>query len=165
MRPSPILPVALALILFALSPFSSHAQEPNPVPTHFRTIYPPPSQAHAQVEQAMHLAAQQHKRILLDFGNNRNPDCQVLAGYLQQQPNEAQIAEHFLLVNINLGPNLKQNLDLAQRFGADPGKGIPAVSVIDGSGHIIHPASHADFAGARYMGLPDVTAFLNKWRE
>ncbi len=141
------------------------AQEPNPIPLKFHAIYPQPSQARAQVDQAMQLAVQQHKRVLLAFGNDQSPDCQVLDDLLHEPPNQGQIAEHFLVVHINVGPKLDQNLDLARRFGIPLEKGVPALSVIDGSGQVIHAQTDGEFTHARNMGPADVTEFLNKWRS
>jgi thiol:disulfide interchange protein len=149
-----------AASLVAVAPLA-HAQEPNPIPPTFQHIYPAASQAQSQVQQAMQLATQQHKRILLVFGTDKCADCQAYETLLDSEHNRAQLSEHFLLVHINVGPKRNQNLDLVSRFGATVQRNIPAVSVIDGEGHVIHAQS---INHARNMGDPDVTEFLNKWR-
>lgn len=164
MNPRPLRSTLLAAAaLFALGPIAI-AQEPNPIPQTFRSIYPQPSDAQSQVNQAMTLAAQQNKRVILDFGTNQCADCQVLEILLHKQPNQTQIAEHFLLVHIDVGPKHNQNLDLARRYNIPVQNGVPALAVIDGEGHLIHAQSHGEFTHARNMSTSDVTHFLNKWR-
>ncbi len=52
-----------------------------------RDIYPDPSQAKADLAAALKTAAATHKRILLDFGGNWCPDCQVLDIYFHDPAN------------------------------------------------------------------------------
>ena len=155
----------VVMAVLALAPGLSWAQEPNPVPQTFHTIYPNASAAHAEVAKAIQQAAAEHKRVLLDFGNYLSPDCQVLDGYLALQPNATQIADHFVLVRINVGKTMKQNLDLAQKFGVPIAKGVPALAVVDGNGQVIHAQADGEFQHARNMSADDVTVFLNKWRS
>ena len=137
------------------------AQQPNPIPQHFHNIYPQAAEADAQVHAAMQLAAQQHKRVLLVFGADQCADCQAFETELNEETNHAQIAEHFLLVHIDVGAKRDKNLDLVHRFGIPIKQGIPAVAVTDGLGRVLHVES---FERARNMGAPEITAFLNKWR-
>src|SRR3974390_1295894 len=44
-------------------------------------IYPAPEQAKSDLARALKTAAATHKRVLLDFGGNWCPDCQVLDIY------------------------------------------------------------------------------------
>ena len=149
-----------AATLFATAPWLP-AQQPNPIPQHFKSIYPSSTQAQAQVHEAMQLAAQQHKRVLLVFGTDQCADCQAYEILLDSPHNHDQIAEHFLLVHIDVGSKHTQNLTIGRRFGIDVQQGIPAVSVIDGQGHVIHAQT---INHAHNMGDADVTAFLNRWR-
>ncbi len=139
------------------------SQAPNPIPPTFTNIYPQASTAHAQVEQAMKLAAQQHKRVVLNFGTDDCPDCQALGEFFRNRINHDQIAEHFLIVRIDVGKKSNQNLDLAQRFHADVPGGIPVLSVIDGDGHVVQ--TNNEFRMARNRSANDLTVFLNKARE
>lgn len=139
------------------------AQEPNPVPQKFKKVYPQPSRATSDVQQAMKLAAQQHKRILLDFGTDQCADCQVLSGFWTTTTNQAQVAQRFLLVHINVGPRADQNADLVQRFQADVKTGTPVLVVADSDGKVIQVSK--EFQHARNESAEDLTAFLNKARS
>ena len=80
-----------------------------------RTIYPDPGQARADVAAALKIAAQTHKRVLLDFGGNWCGDCIVLDMYLHNEQNRALLEANYVLVRVNVG-HLDTNLDLAEQY-------------------------------------------------
>ena len=162
MKTGPFALIAATLLL--ASPFALFAQSPNPVPTtKVRDIYPQSAQAKARVQKAMQLAKQQHKRVILNFGTDQCADCQVLEKYLHADVNQAQIDKYYLVVNVDIGKKHNLNLDIASRYGFSLDNGIPALAVIDGSGHVIHAPTKGEFTRARYMNEGDVTEFLNRW--
>ena len=154
--------VVVAAVVLLLGAPMTLSQEPNPIPPTFKAIYPQASQAQAQVEEAMKLAAQQHKRVILDFGTNNCPDCQALGSFFGDRVNHDQIGEHFLLVHVNVGQST-ENLGIAQRFHADVKGGIPVLSVIDGAGQV--KGTDLEFRRARNRSANDLTVFLNKARQ
>ena len=156
---------AISAVLFgAVAGFSAsaNAQEPNPLPQKFNTIYPAPGQARNDVQKAMEFAAQQHKRLLLDFGTDRCAECQVLSGFWATDTNRAQVADRFLLVHVNVGAKGDQNRALAQRFHVDPKAGLPIVVVADGDGKVLNVSK--EFLRAHNESAEDLTGFLNKAR-
>lgn len=157
-RATTLLAASLALLL----PLA-HAQQPNPVPQKYKNVYPQPSQADRDVQQAMKLAAQQHKRVILDFGTDQCAECQVLAGFWTTTTNQAQVAERFLLVHINVGPKSDQNVGLGHRFQAEVKYGIPIVVVTESDGKIVEVTK--EFERAHNESAEDLTAFLNKARS
>lgn len=139
------------------------AQQPNPVPAHDRAVYPQVDQAHTQVAEAVRLSGEQHKPVVLDFGTDQCASCQVTAGFFTDEHVRAQIAEHFLLVHVNIGPKAKQNADLARRYGADMTKGLPVLVVLDPSGKTLGTSN--EFSKAQNMSSNDLVTFLNKYRQ
>ena len=156
---STLLLAASLLLILPLAP----AQQPNPVPQQFKTVYPQPGRAAGDVQQAMKLAAQQHKRVILDFGTNQCAECQVLSGFWQTTTNQAQVAERFLLVHINVGPKSDQNLGLAHRYQAEVKYGIPIVVVTESDGKVVEVTK--EFERAHNESPEDLTGFLNKARS
>ncbi len=75
-------------------------------------IYPEISQAQTDVQTALVEARQTHKRVILDFGGDWCPDCQVLNIYFGQSPNRELLEKNFIRVNVNIGHE-DANLDLA----------------------------------------------------
>jgi thiol:disulfide interchange protein len=68
-----------------------------------RIIYSATADAHADIAQAIHSAAREHKRVLLDFGGNWCGDCQVLNIYFHQPQNHAILDKNYVLVDIDIG--------------------------------------------------------------
>jgi len=124
-------------------------------------IYPPIDAAAADVEAAVAEARRSHKRVILDFGGDWCPDCQVLNIYFHQSPNDELLAQNFVRVNVNVG-RLDANKDIAARYGV-PLKGVPALAVLDSNGKAIY-AQNKEFADMRHLDSAALTAFLNQWK-
>lgn len=124
-------------------------------------IYPDVSQAQTDVQTALVQARQMHKRVILDFGGDWCPDCQVLNLYFGQDPNRELLDKYFIRVNVNIGHE-DANLDLAHHYGV-PVQGVPALAVLDEHGKLLY-AQNKEFADMRNMQPADLTAFLNKWK-
>ena len=125
-------------------------------------IYPEISQAQTDVQTALVEARQTHKRVILDFGGDWCPDCQVLNIYFGQSPNRELLDKYFLRVNVNIGRE-DANLDLAHKYGV-PVQGVPALAVLDDRGKLLY-AQNKEFADMRHMQATDLTEFLNKWKQ
>ena len=124
-------------------------------------IYPEISQAQTDVQTALAEARQTHKRIILDFGGDWCPDCQVLNIYFNQSPNRELLDKNFIRVNVNIGRE-DANLDLAHKYGV-PVQGVPALAVLDDHGKLLY-AQNKEFSDMRHMQSTDLTQFLNKWK-
>ena len=136
---------------------------PPPVPAVHRHIYPEISEAQADVDAALHKAAREHKRVLLVFGGDWCGDCQVLDINLHDSANADLLASKFVVVHVNIG-HMDQNVELAQRYGVPLKRGVPAVSVIDAHGKVIHAQATGEFADMRHMDPRSVNEFLNQWK-
>jgi thioredoxin 1 len=125
-------------------------------------IYPDISQAQTDVQSALVEARQTHKRIILDFGGDWCPDCQVLNVYFNQSPNRELLDKYFIRVNVNIGRE-DANLELAHKYGV-PVQGVPALAVLDSHGKLLY-AQNKEFSDMRHMQSTDLTGFLNKWKQ
>ncbi len=125
-------------------------------------IYPETSQAQTDVQTALVEARQSHKRVILDFGGDWCPDCQVLNIYFGQSPNRELLDKYFLRVNVNIGHE-DANLELAHRYGV-PVQGVPALAVLDEHGKVLY-SQNKEFSDMRHMQSGDLTQFLNKWKQ
>jgi thioredoxin 1 len=128
-----------------------------------RYIYNENADAHAEVRDALARAAQQHKRIILDFGGNWCGDCQVLDIYFHQEPNAALLADNYILVDIDIG-HMDRNVDIAQRYNVPLQKGVPALAVLDGHGRLLYSQTNGEFEKMRHMDPGSVTDFLERWK-
>jgi thiol:disulfide interchange protein len=125
-------------------------------------IYPPIDAAAADVQAALAEARAKHKRVILDFGGDWCPDCQVLNIYFHQSPNADLLAKYFVRVNINVG-RMDANQDIAAKYGV-PLKGVPALAVVDGNGKVAY-AQNKEFSDMRHLDSTALTEFLQKWKR
>jgi thioredoxin 1 len=124
-------------------------------------IYPDIGAAEADLHAALAEARRTHKRVIVDFGGDWCPDCQVLNIYFHQSPNAELVAKYFVRVNVNVGRE-DANQDIAARYGV-PLKGVPALAVLDGNGKAVY-AQNKEFADMRHLDSASLTAFLNQWK-
>ncbi len=131
----------------------------QPYPT--QQIYPAIDAAPADIRAAIAEARHTGRRVILDFGGDWCPDCQVLNLYFGQSPNRELLDRNYIRVNVNIGHE-DANVDLAHRYGV-PLKGVPALAVVDGHGKVIY-SQNKEFSDMRHMQSADLTAFLNAWK-
>jgi thioredoxin 1 len=128
-----------------------------------RDIYPDPSQAKADLAEAMKTAAASHKRVILDFGGNWCGDCQVLDIYFHNPENRPILEANYVLVHVNVG-QYDANLDLAKRYGIPLEKGVPALAVLNDQGKLLYSQKNQEFEKMRRMQASAVTSFLVQWK-
>ncbi len=128
-----------------------------------RDIYPDPSQAKADIAQAMKTAAESHKRVILDFGGNWCGDCQVLDIYFHNPENRPILEANYVLVHVNVG-QYDANLDLAKQYGIPLEKGVPALAVLSENGKLLYSQKNQEFEKMRRMQASAVTSFLVQWK-
>ena len=156
---------AAALALASLLPVSALVAQvaPPAVPAVHRHIYPEISEAEADVNAGLHQAAAEHKRVILIFGGDWCGDCQVLDINLHDSANADLLASNYIVVHVNIG-HMDQNVDLAAKYGVPLKRGVPAVSVVDAHGKVIHAQATGEFADMRHMDPRTVNEFLNQWK-
>ena len=127
-----------------------------------RDIYPDPAQAKADLAAALKIAATTHKRILLDFGGNWCPDCQVLDIYFHDPSNRSILEAKFVLVHVNIG-HMDANLDIARQYEVPLQRGVPALAVLRENGKLLYSQKGGEFEAMRRMESAEVTKFLVQW--
>jgi thioredoxin 1 len=126
-------------------------------------IYPDPSQAKADLATAIKMAAQSHKRVIVDFGGDWCGDCQVLDIYFHNAENRPILDSNFVLVHINIG-RMDENLDIAEQYGIPVTLGVPALAVLSEKGKLLYGQRGGEFKSMRRMESSEVTKFLVQWR-
>jgi thiol:disulfide interchange protein len=147
-------------LIFIMAPLSLAAVSANSAG---RDIYPPSSQARADLAAALKTAAATHRRVLLDFGGNWCGDCQVLNIYFNDPRNKPILDRNFVLVDINVG-QLDTNVGLAAKYGIPLKKGVPALAVLSDHGALLYSQKNGEFESMGRMQSTSVTQFLVKWR-
>jgi len=128
-----------------------------------KVIYAPGIDAHAEISQALALAARQHKNVIVVFGANWCYDCHVLDLAFHRPDVEAVLQKNYEVVHVDVGEGDK-NQDIMQQYQVPMKKGIPALAVLDGKGKLLYSQQGGEFERARALAPEDVLAFLNKWK-
>lgn len=126
------------------------------------SIYDEKADARAEIAEAVKKAAATHKRVLLMFGGDWCYDCHILDAALHE-PDIAPLAQHFVVVHIDIGNDGKKNNDIAEKYHVPLEKGVPALVVLSGTGAMLYSQQHGEFEQARNMDPDDLIAFLKKW--
>ena len=126
-------------------------------------LYPDPSVAKAEIQQALQRAKAQHKRVILDFGGNWCGDCKVLDIYFHDPANKSLLEENFEVVDVNIG-RYDANLDIAEHYGIPLKRGVPALVVLSPTGKVLLAQTNGEFERMRTLQSSDVTKFLNDWK-
>jgi thiol:disulfide interchange protein len=116
-----------------------------------------------EIREALAKAKAEHKRVILDFGGNWCPDCHILDIYFHQAPNEQLLTDNFVLVDVNIG-RYDMNQDIAEKYGMNLKKGVPALAVLSPDGKVLHAQTAGEFEDMRHMEASSVTDFLNEWK-
>lgn len=133
-------------------------------PPFSRHIYSETADPKADIDAALSKAAQEHKRVIVDFGGDWCIDCQVLEIYMHQAPNLDLLAQHFLVVHVWVGHE-DANLDIAAKYGIPIGKGVPALAVLNPDGEVVYAQRSREFEKMSSMDPRSVTEFLEKWKS
>ena len=128
-----------------------------------KIIYAPGIDAHAEIRQALALAARQHKNVLVVFGANWCYDCHVLDLAFHRPDVETVLQKNYEVVHVDVGEGDK-NQDLMQQYQVPMKKGIPALAVLDSNGKLLYSQQGGEFEKARALAPEEVLAFLNKWK-
>lgn len=134
-------------------------------PTAGETIpdrYDPARNPAADLKAALALAAADHKEILIDFGADWCPDCQVLGQLFQAQSTKSLLQRSYHVVTVDVG-QFNLNLGFAAKYVNLQASGIPALVVLTPGGKIRFATNDGSFENARTMNGNQVNAFLNRW--
>jgi len=127
-------------------------------------IYSETADPSADIAAALAQAKREHKRVIVDFGGDWCPDCQVLDIYFHQQPNADLLEKHFVLVHVWIG-HMDANLGIAARCGVPLNKGVPALAVLNAYGRVVFAQKNGEFEDMRHMEPGSLTEFLEKWKS
>jgi len=140
------------------------AEAPAPRVLPRNHIYDESADPRVDIAAALKKAKAEHKRVIVDFGGDWCGDCQVLDLYFHQAPNDALLAENFVLVHVFVTHAMEDNHDVAVKYEVPLKKGVPALAVLDAQGKLIHSQTAGEFENMRNMESASVTDFLNRWK-
>jgi thiol:disulfide interchange protein len=169
--------IAIAIVVFAVhmvhhAPVPAapveHEQVPQPaaeappLPV-AHTIYNETADAKKDISGALALAQATNRNVLLDFGANWCPDCQVLDIYMHDAVNSPLISKYYIPVHVDVG-RMDKNLGVAYAFNVPISKGIPALAVVQPSGRVVYSQTKGEFNNMRAMQSSALTDFLKTYK-
>jgi protein disulfide-isomerase len=143
----------LVLVLL-LSGFAAFASAASPA-------YNENADAKAEIRDALQVAAQSRRPVLVVFGANWCGDCKILDLSFKEGASAPLIAKNFVVVKVDVG-RFDRNTDVAASYGVPLKSGIPAVVVISPQGKQIYATRAGELADARSMGDKGIYEFFSK---
>ena len=124
--------------------------------------YDPARDPGADLKAALALAATDGKEVLIDFGADWCPDCNVLDKLFQSERTKPLLQRNYHVVAVDVG-EFNHNLDFAAKYVNLKTSGIPALVVLTPDGKVRVATNDGSFANARTMNNDQVNAFLTRW--
>ncbi|MFN7989089.1 MAG: thioredoxin family protein [Thermoanaerobaculia bacterium] len=132
-------------------------------------VYDEAADAKADVAAAVAKAKKENKRVLVTLGANWCSWCRSLdKTFTTDEKVAAELGKAYVPVKVDVGrmkpdsDRLKQNLDLAASWGADPKKGIPLLVVLDGNGKAVKVQDTGVLEAGKGHDPEKVVAFLKE---
>lgn len=132
-------------------------------PLEQKDLYPASADARKEIADAIRVATQAHKRVLIVFGGNWCYDCHVLDEAFHSPEISPLIEKSFEVVHVDIG-RMDKNLEIAKQYGVPLDRGVPAIAVLEGDGKLLFSQKRGEFEAARSMAPEDILDFLNKWK-
>jgi thiol:disulfide interchange protein len=124
--------------------------------------YDPSRNPTADLKAALALAATDGKEVLVDFGADWCPDCNVLDKVFQSAGTKPVLQDNYHLVAVDIG-EFDHNLEFAAKYVNLEKSGIPALVVLTPDGKVRVATNDGSFANARTMDSDQVNTFLTRW--
>jgi len=75
----------------------------------------------------------------------------------------ALLRDDYVVVKVDTGHGDK-NLGVAKQYKVPIDRGIPALAVLDSSGHLLYAMDQGQFADAQHMSYESIKAFFEQWK-
>jgi len=121
--------------------------------------YDETADAHQDIADALKIADESKKYILLQMGGNWCPDCRTLGAYLAREDIKAWLDDRFIVVPVDVG-EWDKNIVIAERYGNPISEGIPALVVLDKNENVVFATLAGELASARNMSGDDLIEWL-----
>jgi thioredoxin 1 len=126
--------------------------------------YPPPARAASDLRKARERASRSARLLMVVFGGNWCADCRALHARLHESPVREYVAEHFEIVNVNIGEK-NANLGIAKELGVSLKRGVPAAAFFAPDGRPVGFTNQGELAPARQYNARQVLTFLRRVAE
>ena len=118
--------------------------------------------AGAALADAFTAAQSNAKPVLVTFGADWCPDCQILSGMMALEPVKAFVERHFNRVSIPVG-RYDLNMELPPVFGLEGLEGVPALIVATPERCVLNPDEIFSWRSARTRTQDELVQDLTRW--
>jgi thiol:disulfide interchange protein len=159
--------VAAGLLLggMALAQTNANAQLPAAsskaeyVPVH---EYDPKRDASADIKEAVAVAAQTHRRVLVEIGGKWCIWCTYLDKFFDQNASLREFRdENYVMVKVNFSPENKNEKVISQ-YGKVVG--YPHIFVLDSDGKLLHSQDSSKLEEGRGYSVQAIAKFMEEWK-
>lgn len=153
----------LLLFLLLISATSSLLAQDSSAIKKAAMMYHPELDAKKQIDDAVKIAKQQNKQVLLMVGGNWCRWCRMFQKFIEADATiDSMIKKDFVMEHINYSkevPNLEtlKALDFPQRFG------YPVFVILDANGKRIHTQNSEYLEDGEGYSKERTLEFLNQW--
>jgi thiol:disulfide interchange protein len=125
-------------------------------------IYDENADGAKQIADALVVAKQENKRVLLQFGANWCPWCHKLHKLCQTDADiAAKLKEAYVLVLVDV--NKGHNGDIDKKYGNPTRFGLPVLVILDADGKALVTQDTGKLEAGDHHDPKKVLAFLNEW--
>ena len=154
-------------ILFSSALFANEAAEPTErgttavVPAYSRA-YDPARDPYADGRDALALARDTDRRVLIELGGEWCQWCHVLERFWNRNARvRAALDRHFVLLKVNVS---EENDNATFLAGLPPNLGFPHIYVAADDGQILHSQDTAEFLVDGHYDERRMLGFIERWR-
>ncbi|MBN1952300.1 MAG: thioredoxin family protein [Bacteroidales bacterium] len=128
-------------------------------------LYNPEADAFQQVEEALGMAKQENKHVLIQVGGNWCPWCIRLHDFIESTPQlDSLVQADYVLITINysrenMNPEMMESLEFPQRFG------FPVLVILNQDGHRIHTQNTGILEKGDFYSEEKVADVLKHWNR
>lgn len=125
-------------------------------------IYDESVDGSSQIADALGIAANDDKHVLLQFGANWCPWCHLLHDLFEKDPAiSAELASDYVVVLIDV--NQGHNKEVNEQYGNPVSQGLPVLVVLDSEGGQLTTQNTGDLEMGNAHDPAKVLAFLQEW--
>ncbi len=153
----------VSVLLFACVAATALPQE---YPKMGPDIYNTAANAAPAIGEALKLAKQQHKHVLLDFGANWCIWCRRLHSLFTTDARIRSALQRdyiTVMIDVNKRNGTARNADVDTYYGKPTQHGLPVLVVLDASGRRLHTQETGALEEGSAHSPEKVLAFLEKW--
>ena len=150
------------LFLLAAAFNAQASQLPGELPVYSR-IYDASRNPNADGRDALKLAKETNRKVLIEVGGDWCSWCFVLDRFIRENPRlESRLHQIFVVLKVNISEK-SDNSEFMAVF--PPAQGYPHMYVTDSSGNILSSQDTADFRENKQYSEARFMAFFDRWKN